>query len=57
VTLATSSVFGGTALWVLPTNGGTVPNDWVNFGNGVWLGVGTPCNQFGNKACPPRDVT
>jgi ribose transport system permease protein len=42
VTLATSSVFGGTALWVLPTNGGTVPNDWVNFGNGVWLGVGTP---------------
>lgn len=42
VTLATSSVFGGTALWVLPTNGGTVPTQWVSFGNGAWLGVGTP---------------
>jgi len=42
VTLATSSVFGGAALWVLPTNGGTVPADWSNFGNGVWLGIGTP---------------
>jgi ribose transport system permease protein len=42
VTLATFSVFGGAALWVLPTNGGTVPNDWVNFGNGTWLGVATP---------------
>ena len=42
VTLATSSVFGGAALWVLPTNGGTVPGDWVSFGNGSWLGVGTP---------------
>ncbi len=42
VTLATSSVFGGAALWVLPTNGGTVPANWSSFGNGVWLGVGTP---------------
>src|SRR6185437_2483923 len=42
VTLATSSVFGGAALWVLPTNGGTVPANWSNFGNGVWLGIGTP---------------
>jgi ribose transport system permease protein len=41
VTLATASVFGGAALWVLPTNGGTVPENWVSFGNGSWLGVGT----------------
>jgi len=42
VTLATFSIFGGTALWVLPTTGGTVPAPWVSFGNGVWLGVGAP---------------
>jgi ribose transport system permease protein len=42
VTLATSSVFGGAALWVLPTNGGTIPQEWVNFGNDLWLGVATP---------------
>ncbi len=42
VTLATSSVFGGAALWVLPTNGGSVPANWSNFGNGLWLGIGTP---------------
>lgn len=41
VTLATSSIFGGTALWVLPTTGGTVPDQWVSFGNGVWLGLST----------------
>jgi ribose transport system permease protein len=42
VTLATLSVFDGAALWILPTNGGTVPDDWVTFGNGEWLGVATP---------------
>ena len=41
VTLATFSIFGGAALWVLPTTGGTVPAQWVNFGNGAWLGVST----------------
>ncbi len=41
VTLATSSVFGGAALWVLPTNGGTIPQEWVTFGNDLWLGVAT----------------
>ncbi len=41
VTLATSSIFGGTALWVLPSTGGTVPNNLVNFGNGVFLGIST----------------
>ncbi|HWE62663.1 MAG TPA: ABC transporter permease [Chloroflexota bacterium] len=41
VTLATSSIFGGAALWILPTTGGTVPSQWVSFGNGTWLGVST----------------
>jgi ribose transport system permease protein len=42
VTLATSSVFGGAALWVLPTNGGAIPDSWVTFGNDLFLGVATP---------------
>jgi ribose transport system permease protein len=42
VTLATSSVFGGAALWVLPTNGGTIPENWITFGNDLFLGVATP---------------
>jgi ribose transport system permease protein len=41
VTLATWSIFGGIALWVLPTTGGSVPQMWVNVGNGTWLGIGS----------------
>ena len=39
VTLATWSIFGGIALWALPTTGGSVPADWMSVGNGVWLGL------------------
>lgn len=42
VTLATWSVWGGAALLVLPTPGGSVPPSLVNFGTSTILSVGTP---------------
>lgn len=42
VTLATWSVWGGIALLVLSTPGGSVPDSLVNFGTSTALGIGTP---------------
>jgi len=42
VTLATWSVWGGIALLVLSTPGGSVPNSLVTFGTSTVLGIGTP---------------
>jgi ribose transport system permease protein len=42
VTLATWSIWSGVALWVLPTEGGTIPQSLVNWANASFLGLGTP---------------
>ena len=39
VTLATWSIVGGTALIVLPSEGGTVPGWWVDAGAGTFAGL------------------
>jgi ribose transport system permease protein len=41
VTLATWSVWSGVALWILPTEGGTIPQKLIDFGNGTALSLGT----------------
>jgi ribose transport system permease protein len=41
VTLATWSILGGTALVILPTDGGTIPTAWLTFGNANFLGLST----------------
>lgn len=41
VTLATWSILGGTALIILPTDGGSVPAGWIRFGNASLLGLST----------------
>lgn len=41
VTLATWSILGGTALVILPTDGGTIPTAWMTFGNSSVLGLST----------------
>lgn len=42
VTLATWSIWSGVALWILPTEGGTIPQSMLNFANSSFLGIGTP---------------
>lgn len=42
VTLATWSVWGGVALWVLPTEGGTIPTSLTSAANGTLAGIATP---------------
>jgi ribose transport system permease protein len=42
VTLATWSIFSGTALWVLPTEGGSIPQGFIDWVNARTLGVQTP---------------
>ncbi|MBZ9938414.1 ABC transporter permease [Mesorhizobium sp. BR1-1-16] len=39
VTLATWSILSGTALMILPTDGGQLPDFWMAFGNASLLGV------------------
>jgi ribose transport system permease protein len=39
VTLATWSIFAGSALWVLPTPGGLIPDDLIAAPAGTYLGV------------------
>jgi ribose transport system permease protein len=39
VTLATWSILGGTALLILPTDGGQLPAGWMAFGSGSLLGL------------------
>jgi ribose transport system permease protein len=41
VTLATWSILGGTALIILPTDGGSLPAGWMAFGNASFLGLST----------------
>lgn len=38
-TFATSSVFAGVALWILPTPGGMVPMSFVNWYSGYYFGI------------------
>lgn len=48
VTLASWSIYGGLALLILPTTGGTIPTAWIDFGSarllgletGVWVSIG-----------------
>jgi len=42
VTLATWSVWSGTALWILPTEGGTIPQRLIDFANATPLSLATP---------------
>lgn len=42
VTLATWSILSGTALVVLPVDGGVLPAGWIGFGAASWFGLGTP---------------
>ncbi len=39
VTLATWSIWSGAAFWVLPTEGGLVPESYVGAVNNAWLGL------------------
>lgn len=39
VTLATWSMLSGTALLILPTDGGKLPTPWMAFGSATWLGL------------------
>ena len=39
VTLATWSILSGTAMIILPTDGGSVPEGWAMFGVSTWLGL------------------
>ena len=41
VTLATWSILGGTALIILPTDGGSLPGGWMSFGNASFFGLST----------------
>lgn len=41
VTLATWSILGGTALTILPSDGGELPGAWVTFGNSSFFGLAT----------------
>ncbi len=41
VTLATWSMLSGTALLILPTDGGSLPGAWMSAGNATWLGLST----------------
>jgi ribose transport system permease protein len=41
VTLATWSILGGTALTILPSDGGRLPGWWVTFGNDMFYGLAT----------------
>ena len=41
VTLATWSILSGIALLILPTDGGRLPQGWMQFGNGSFLGLAT----------------
>jgi ribose transport system permease protein len=41
VTLATWSILGGTALVILPTDGGKIPTAWMTFGNASFVGLST----------------
>jgi ribose transport system permease protein len=40
VTLATWSIWSGVALWLLPTEGGTIPQGFISWVNGTLLGLG-----------------
>ena len=42
VTLATWSIWSGVALWILPTEGGQIPNSFVTWANGIAFGLATP---------------
>jgi ribose transport system permease protein len=42
VTLATWSIWGGVALWILPTVGGRIPNSFVSWAGGTRFGLATP---------------
>jgi ribose transport system permease protein len=42
VTLATWSVWSGVALWILPTEGGTIPQKLIDISNGAVLSLATP---------------
>ena len=42
VTLATWSVWSGVALWILPTEGGTIPQKLIDIANGTVLSLATP---------------
>ena len=42
VTLATWSIWGGVALWVLPTEGGTIPGSFVSWVDAKRLGITSP---------------
>lgn len=39
VTLATWSILSGTAMIILPTDGGSLPAGWMKFGFSEWLGL------------------
>ncbi|MBN8999820.1 MAG: ABC transporter permease [Rhizobiales bacterium] len=39
VTLATWSILSGTALIILPIDGGSLPSAWMAFGSASWLGL------------------
>jgi len=41
VTLATWSILGGTALVILPSDGGSIPGGWTSFGNTSFAGLST----------------
>ena len=42
ITLATWSILSGTALMILPTDGGQVPGFWSGFGSAEFLGLASP---------------
>jgi len=42
VTLATWSVWSGVALWILPTDGGSIPHGFIDWANATPLGIATP---------------
>jgi ribose transport system permease protein len=42
VTLATWSIWSGAALWILPTEGGTIPQRLIDIANGSVLSLTTP---------------
>ncbi|MDP4091822.1 MAG: ABC transporter permease [Bacillota bacterium] len=41
-TFATTSVFGGIALWIMPTPGGSAPMGLINWYNSLFLGLPAP---------------
>jgi ribose transport system permease protein len=42
VTLATWSIWSGVAFWLLPTEGGTIPESFVTWVDRSWLGLTSP---------------